>query len=291
MIKEYNSLKGILALMIFAHHCPIEFGCKLGLGVIAVTLFFMLSGFLSTVGYRDKILSPNFSYRAYLIGKGIKFYPMHWLCLLMIAPLIFYGSSHWYYQLPVMAINATLLQSLVPYSPVFFSFNAVAWFLSDTLIFVALFPLIMKWMLTTGMRTKIYVGMILLTTYAIAWALIPTEYTHRFFYISPIFRIVDFIVGMQCGLWFMQLKEETALTTIAEKYSTPLHFVGILLLIALVWLSTVDEEVCFHSIIYLPMAGILLVLIGLNGGVFINPHITRIWQNQLRILLVTSNCP
>lgn len=74
MIKEFNSLKGILALMIFAHHCPIEFEWKPALGIIAVTLFFMLSGYLSAVGYRAKVQSPSFTYRHYIIGKVTKFY-------------------------------------------------------------------------------------------------------------------------------------------------------------------------------------------------------------------------
>lgn len=270
MIKEFNSLKGILALMIFAHHCPLEFGWKLGLGIIAVTLFFMLSGFLSAVGYRDKIQSTSFSYKQYIIGKAVKFYPLHWLFLLAAIPLSIFSVTNWGEYFATMLLNASLLQSLIPIKPVYFSFNAVSWFLSDTLIFVAIFPFILKGMLNARQITKLILGVTILLVYISAWVFIPVEHTHQFFYINPLFRLLDFVVGIQCGLWFMELKEKHKLSSLIARHTTAFHWLGFSFLIGLTYMATLDDQICFHSIIYLPIACILLIHIGLNGGGYLS---------------------
>lgn len=266
MIKEFNSLKGILALMIFAHHCPLEFGWKPAFGIIAVAIFFMLSGFLSAVGYKDKVHSPGFSYKQYIIGKSTKFYPLHLLFLISAVPLSILNVTNWISYLATFVLNASLLQSIVPIKSVYFSFNAVSWFLSDTLIFVALFPLIMRWMLNARAKTKTIVGLFTIAIYMTAWMLIPEEYTHQVFYISPLFRLFDFILGIQCGLWFMDLKEQGMLNSFIVRNSTSLHWLGFMLLAGLTYMATFDADTCLHSIIYMPVICILLILIGLNGG-------------------------
>lgn len=270
MIKEFNSFKGILALMIFAHHCPLEFRWKPAFGIIAVAIFFMLSGFLSAVGYKDKVLSPSFSYRQYIIGKSTKFYPLHLLFLIAAVPLSILNVTSWISYIATFVLNASLLQSIVPIKTVYFSFNFVSWFLSDTLIFVALFPFIMRWMLNARAKTKTIVGLFAIVIYLVAWMLIPEEYTHQVFYISPLFRLFDFVLGIQCGLWFIELKAQGKLKPFIVRNSTSLHWLGFVLLVGLTYMATFDVNTCLHSLIYMPIVGILLILIGLNGGGYLS---------------------
>lgn len=266
MIKEFNSLKGVLAVMIFVHHCPLEFEWKPAFGIIAVAIFFMLSGFLSAIGYKDKVLSPSFSYRQYIKVKSTKFYPLHFLFLIAAVPLSILNVTSWISYLATFVLNASLLHSIVPIKTVYFSFNLVSWFLSDTLIFVALFPFIMRWMLNAKIKTKVIAGLSAISFYVVAWGLIPDDYTHQFFYISPLFRLLDFVLGIQCGLWFMDLKEQGKLKTFIVRYSTSLHWLSIVLLVGLTYMATFDVNTCLHSVIYMPIIGMLLILIGLNRG-------------------------
>ncbi len=84
MIKSLTSLRGIFILFIFFHHC---LNLYPGGGTMAVSFFFVLGGFSMTIGYKDKVLKSYFSYKDYLSRRYIKFYPLHWLCLLAVMPL------------------------------------------------------------------------------------------------------------------------------------------------------------------------------------------------------------
>lgn len=263
MIGAFNSLKGVLALMIFVHHL----GLYNGGGSLAVAVFFMLGGFLSTLGYRDRISAPNFSYKNYIWGKAVKFYPMHWLLLLVAAPLMFYGGGYLLKKLCVLGINASLFQSWIPIQSVYFSGNAVSWYLSDTLAFVAVFPFLLRWMLEESVKSKILTAIVISVTYVVLWIILPQEYTHRFFYISPIFRVVDYMVGMAAALYYLEIKDRQVVQEIVQKRLISLHLLSWICFIGLVALSFANELLVLHSVVYMPLSSMLLIIIALTGGV------------------------
>lgn len=262
MIGAFNSLKGILALMIFVHHLHLYDGG----GSLAVAVFFMLGGFLSTLGYREKVVSSSFNYKNYLIGKAVKFYPMHWLLLLVAVPLMFYGAHHLLKNLCIFGINASLLQSWIPISSVYFSGNYVSWYLSDTLAFVVVFPFILKWMLSGSKQSKILVATGIAAIYALCWIFLPKDYTHRFFYISPIFRIIDYMVGMAAALFYLEVTDKQRVKDFVSSHVTQLNLFACVCFAALIAISFANEELVLHSVVYMSIGAILLIIIGLTGG-------------------------
>lgn len=262
MIGAFNSLKGLLALMIFVHHLDIYNGG----GSLAVAVFFILGGFLSTLGYRDRILSDDFCYKNYLIGKVIKFYPMHWLLLLATIPLMFTGGNHLLKNFCILGINAALLQSWIPLPNVYFSGNAVSWYLSDTLAFVVIFPFLLKWMLNGSRATKIFVAAGIVLAYILIWIGLPKEYSHRFFYINPMFRIVDYMVGMSAALLYLNIKDSECVRDYVDKKIHILNFLTVLCFVGLIFISFADEDWVLHSVIYAPLSAIALISIALTGG-------------------------
>ena len=153
MIKSLISLLGIFILFIFLHHA----GLYPGGGTLAVAFFFVLSGFSLTLGYKDRVFLSEFSYKQYLTRRCVKFFPLHWITLLADIPLVLMMSFHWW-LIPVFFINAALLQSLVPVKEVYFSFNAVSWFLADILIFALLFPFLLKDICRRTEKQRIAIG-------------------------------------------------------------------------------------------------------------------------------------
>ncbi len=262
MIGAFNSLKGVLALMIFVHHL----GLYNGGGSLAVAVFFMLGGFLSTVGYRERILSSDFSYKYYMIGKAIKFYPMHWLLLLVSLPLVFYGAGSLLKKLCVLGMNACLLQSWIPIQSIYFSGNAVSWYLSDTLVFVAVFPFLLRWMLLGSRKSKILVTLGIAISYILLWKCLPQDYTHRFFYISPIFRVIDYMVGMAAALFYMKVKDNQRVKDFVFKKMIFLNLFAYICFAALIAISFVNEQVVLHSVVYMPIGVIFFIIIALTGG-------------------------
>lgn len=103
MIKSLISLRGIFILFIFLHHA----GVYAGGGSMAVAFFFVLSGFSMTLGYKDRVLKPEFSYKQYIARRCIKFYPLHWITLIADIPYVLMGVLNWW-LIPLFFVNAAL---------------------------------------------------------------------------------------------------------------------------------------------------------------------------------------
>ena len=115
-LDELTSLRFLFILLIFFHH----FGLNERWGVMAVTFFFVLSGFCMTIGYKEVVTKRGFSYRDFLIKRAIKFYPLHWICLFVYLVLLRFHIDNW----GILGLNFTLFQSFIPIRDVYFSFNA-----------------------------------------------------------------------------------------------------------------------------------------------------------------------
>ena len=205
MIKSLTTLRGIFILFIFLHHCHNLYP---GGGSMAVTFFFVLGGFSMALGYKDRVLKPEFSYREYIIRRGIKFYPLHWLCLLVAFPLSLLSFN--LNQIPVLFANAALLQTWIPIQDVYFSFNWVSWYLADTMFFAVMFPLVFKLIVTSNNKGRIAVALFLAIIYACVALLLPVEKYHAILYISPYMRLTDFVFGIYLALLYFNLKEKPA---------------------------------------------------------------------------------
>ena len=204
-IKFFDILSGIFIMMIVFHHL----GVYPGGGSLGVSFFFILGGFKLTLGYYDKVTSASFSYRNFLKKRASKFYPFHWLCILLMIPIIALavqnGSKSLTTQIITLLPNALLVHSLVPIWDCYFSWNSVSWYLSNTMLFACAFPFLLK-MLRNKKEAKqrffVMGGAIFL--YAVISILIPKERVHAIMYINPCVRIVDFMIGMFMAANYVQ---------------------------------------------------------------------------------------
>lgn len=142
MISSLQALRFIFALFIFAHHFPLRDGesdaLLEGTGPMGVSFFLVLSGFVMSLGYADKVRLPNFSWGDFMKKRLIRLWPLHILCLLIWIVAASRQSTFSIQPLPLLG-NFFLLQSWIPMVEA--KGNAVAWCLSDLIFFYALFPL------------------------------------------------------------------------------------------------------------------------------------------------------
>ena len=96
-------------------------------GDCGVAFFFMLSGFVCSLGYGHRLREGTFNYAGFIWKRFMKLYPLHLLCL-----LFYLVVSHSPLDLKVL-LNILLLQSWVPDADWYFSCNSVSWFLSSLL--------------------------------------------------------------------------------------------------------------------------------------------------------------
>ena len=206
MIHSLTGWRYVFAVVIFLHHYLIDGKSALQAGgTIGVAFFFILSGFLLAYGYKERLLAREISFASFWKSRAIKLYPLHILCFAAI--FLFSIRSFTVTDLPKAVLNLFLLQSWVPLSDYYMSYNAVSWFLSDELFFYLMFPFVLPLLLNTSGR-KIIIGVgIFAILYATAVLLIPLEHYHAYFYINPLFRFADFVFGILIFRLFDQRKQ------------------------------------------------------------------------------------
>lgn len=261
-IKELTSLRGIFILLMFFWHCKNLYPG----GGMAVAFFFVLSGFSLTIGYKDKLLQTGFSYKQYFSRRCIKFYPLHWMCLLVAVVMQMSFSIK---ETPVFLTNASLLHSWIPDRSFYFSYNAVSWYLSDTIFFAAIFPLICRLIVKASVRWRIGIGVLFVILYAMTGLLTPKEWHHALLYINPLLRLTDFVLGVYLALSFLYLKDKgTKIALLSNGKVT-----GLIAIIAIVGLIIepylLQGEVLLIGPVYWPLVAILLLTVSMsnvNGG-------------------------
>ena len=268
MISSLQSLRFIFALMIFHHHF---FGHPqiVQFGAFPVAFFFVLSGYVMAIGYDEKVHTTSFQYRTYLFKRLIRIVPLNLFCLGMfliipvMSDLVHQSLQHTnIYQYIVLDIF--LLQAWIPIQSFYFSGNAVAWFLSSILFSYLLFPFLLK---LIGGKYGRYFMLMSLLLYFVAIHLIKSS-IHQFIYISPFFRVMDFIIGI--ALYFV-LKDKVRTEGQIVK-GTILELLAIIVAIfALLIFPYVHERYSFASLYWIPsllLIAAFTISARMGGGVF-----------------------
>ena len=184
MIATLQSLRFIFMMMIFmSHYAYRDIRAFDAGGDCGVAFFFLLSGFVCSLGYGRQVQEGTFNYGNFILRRIRRVYPLHLLCL-----FFYLLVSHSPFDMKVF-LNLLLLQSWVPEADWYFSCNAVSWFLSSLLFCYLLFPCAYRY-ISNSLSLLILVACI--TTY---W-LTPYDRVNAILYVSPLVRFADFYLGM-----------------------------------------------------------------------------------------------
>ena len=190
MIETLQALRFIFVLMIFMSHFTYQGICAFDAGGdCGVSFFFILSGFVLSLGYGSRIREGTFSYGRFMQRRLWKIYPLHLLCL-----LFFLVASRSDFDLTVL-FNALLLQSWVPDPNYYFSCNSVSWFLSSLLFCYLVFPFACR-------RMSVWLTLVVFSACVLPYFLVPKEKVNAILYVYPLVRFVDFYIGMLLCRWF-----------------------------------------------------------------------------------------
>ena len=274
MIKELTSLRFILILVIFFHHALPNYP---GGGDMGVACFFVLSGFCYALGYGRKVKAADFDYRGFIKSRLAKFYPLHWITLLIAIPISLHLGLGWKNG-AVLGINALLLQSWFPLSSVYYSFNGVSWFLSDMVFLVAVFPFLYRMLDSRKGRWILLLPASVVYCILCIWT--PAELRNTVLYVNPVVRLCDFTVGILAGMWYLRLKENVSVTESVQRHKTLLRIVSLASFLVLLSMSVfILEQYTLMAFIFWPIAVVMLVCISLNpGGLLSTPLLQRLGQ-------------
>ena len=230
---------------------------------MAVTFFFVLGGFGMTLGYKERVLKPDFSFREYITKRCVKFYPLHWLTLLVAIPLVL-QTFNWS-QIPIFFVNASLLQTWVPSMHVYFSYNWVSWYLANTMFFAVVFPFLLRWIVNASSSGRVLIATTFALTYAVVAIVIPADMHHAILYISPYMRLTDFVLGIYLALSYLKLKEKPI-------YLLKNSVVARLLVLSLIVLLVIEscllsEGTVLFAPVYWPFVALLILIASLSETV------------------------
>ncbi|MDE5554028.1 MAG: acyltransferase [Muribaculaceae bacterium] len=192
MINSLQTLRGIAALMIFAHHFGFQSTVTESFGDCAVAIFMMLSGFVLTLSFvaRSDSPKPVPKFSQFFTKRLIRIYPLYLLGQLSVFALIKFkiGASK-------VAADLLMLQSWIPSSDYYFSGNSPSWFVSDLLFCYLLFIPAIK-LITERRRAAITILALMLSIYFICITLLPDNLVHSIIYIFPPMQFPVFAIGM-----------------------------------------------------------------------------------------------
>ena len=265
--KEYffalNGWRIVFSLLIVWHHLPADWktnSINYDFGNTIVLFFFILSGFLLTLGYQKKIVDGKIKYKDFVIKRAIAVFPIQWLMTLLF---VFFGINIvTYWAVP---FNLTLTQSLVPFWEINWKLNTPAWFLSSIFICYLLTPPVLLFAKKRVNFVIIYCAVVLI--WNIFVFLLPDNIGGRLWlcYINPFARFIDFSAGILLALYWPEIKKifngilkNKAIATFCE-----------VMIVAVVSYLFVDESIQEYNnyrVLRYPVILFFIVVFALSSG-------------------------
>ena len=272
-IDELQILRAIAFLEIFLGHC----GVNIFTGAFGVSVFVVLMGFCMAISYLPKADSIKISLTGnvkFTLSKVKKLYGLH---------LVMLGFAYWFAKMPTsiealkrMILDVLLVQSLSPYSDVFFSYNGVAWYLS-TYLFICLFALCIIKIFGKCKKKQTVIFMSLMI-YGVMVALgylvsrkpiaIGDVFACWFTYIFPGYRLLDFSLGVALGWMYLHRSEFNV-----GKYMMTLWeiMIAVLTVVAILLFHKMDgvyDGLCYNAL-FAPISMLLVITFACSRGMLV----------------------
>ena len=199
-IEAFQGLRGYAIILIFISHCTFgtnSYGLSTTtwIGGLGVSLFIMLSGYL--LAFKNN-QNSSFLPTDTLKRRLKRFYPLHIVTLVVALPLSIslWTNGEIIKQIIKLILNVTLLHAWIPYSSVYFSYNAVTWYLSLTVFLVTVSAFSSK--LFEKLNKK-HLIILLFNCFAVEvlWCFFvkDSSIAHWLIYILPLVRYIDYFAG------------------------------------------------------------------------------------------------
>lgn len=234
-------------------------------GSMWVAFFFVLSGFIISYSYGDRILKGTTGFFEFIYYRLARLYPVHVLTLLVFA-WHFLGGYQWV-DGGRFLINLAMIQSWFSDQNIFWGFNAVSWSISCEMFFYASFVFLVTF--TNRQLLGIFAVLLVLAfTHKYVYR-IHGPYELWSFYISPAFRLIDFIAGMLVYRAFVRFKD---LSASPAQVFTILEVCSIVVLLALIYYGVTNgvDSSLRHSLYYLPAIMAMIFIFAFCKGAVSN---------------------
>ena len=194
----------LAALMVLFFHCHIHHGSDFGgltgfvsMGAIFMSAFFMLSGYVLFLTYREQPLIQMANLKRFYLKRLVGILPLYYVVALLY--VLFLGQESAAQNLILLPVEMLGLQSVFP-ALFEVSHNDGTWFISCLLLAYLAFPLMQEAVKQMSTRAKyVALGICML---ALFWApLVVHGFSTESIYANPFFRGLEFFIGvLLCSL-------------------------------------------------------------------------------------------
>lgn len=216
-LPALTGVRFLAAIAIVAHHflAPENAYAKAAIehGLIGVSLFFILSGFILTYTYYAGSGRIKSTYRQFWRARFARIYPMYVVAMIAMAPLMLAWGERTKIVYSGLG-GIALIQAWLPFS--MRDWNPPGWSLSAEAFFYLLFPFAVNAISTLHRRAMIA----LLLFCWIASLIAPAIYVHEgtidrdFWMFNPLVRLPEFLIGVIAGaLWVQRDRAPLTLPT------------------------------------------------------------------------------
>lgn len=191
-----------LALLVFMFHSRIHYQCDyyffndfVRMGAIAMTGFFLLSGYVLCTVYRALDLMTINGIKGFYLKRAISIIPLYFFVAIVYAACDFIqGDASINDYLVLFPVEVTGLQST--FSSLFsYSHNGGTWFISCIIICYALYPFIQTVLKQLSNRTRLI--LLALLSFLLLYAPIVQLYFNlQRIYTNPFYRLLEFFIGI-----------------------------------------------------------------------------------------------
>jgi len=236
------------------------------LGNIAVNYFFVLSGFVLTLVYRDVRLS----YGDFIKRRFARIAPVYYLALLLaVLPILYFHyfkhalrlEHNFYFK---FILSALFLQAYIPgYALVL---NGVAWTISVEFLFYFLFPFLV--VLLKKSRVFIVLTIVLFViSQSVEIFLAHNEseiYVQRlgFFFFNPVAHLNEFMIGMTGAYFYFLIKDK-------DYFKSRLISLGLLAIIV-VLIHLLSSNAVILSALLVPIFMLLIIAVAVENPKLLN---------------------
>lgn len=192
MIRNLQALRFVFIMLVVMSHIigkSFDFGGECG-----VSFFFMLSGFILSYAYGEKVRAKTFGHCRFIKKQLSKFYPLH--VLLFLIMIVLDARLGRFLSWDKLVANLLLLQSWVPSDDFYFVVNGPSWFLSDLMFFYVVFPITFMMLMSASLRRLMIGAIVILVLYASLAFFIPEGLINPLLYVAPWTRLLDFFLGI-----------------------------------------------------------------------------------------------